>query len=88
MALIFVNRSAAPVTVNCTFVDGYVSELGGSVYPDYYPGSDTINAGGVGFISWDATNYQLTQFSHYANFSCNLPVGVEINILSASYTSV
>lgn len=78
-----VNRNAETATVNCTFVDGIVSEFGGSNYPAYYPQAIALLAGAGEVLSWLASDFDLPAFSSIANVSCALPPGTEITLLGA-----
>jgi hypothetical protein len=79
-ALYVANGGAAPVTVNCTFVDGI--QISGA---QYRPRSITLNPGEYGEILWLPNEYGLTAFSQWANFNCALPVGVQINEVLIQY---
>jgi hypothetical protein len=79
------NRNGAPVDVTCTLVDGLVADLGAGA-PSYYPQTVTLPANGSGGLIWMPADFELETFSPYQNYSCNVPAGVEINLLGHDYT--
>jgi hypothetical protein len=81
-AVIFMtNVTAAPIDVNCTFIDGGIAP---SVV--YHPKTVTLPANAMGGLVWTPAEFGLTTFSYYENFSCNLPPGVEMNVVGFDYT--
>ena len=78
---IFTNNSAAEVSFNCTFVDGYSAGIGGGSV--FNPQTVTIAAGMPGAVIWEPAEGEL--FSNNANVSCALPAGVEINALEIQF---
>lgn len=80
------NRNAAPVDVSCTLVDGVVADVGIPGLPAYYPQTITLAAGMPAIMIWDPADFGLTTFSVYQNYSCNLPAGVEINLVGNDYS--
>jgi len=70
-----INRRSATATVNCTFVDGEIAELGDT--PSYRPKSIALDEG-AGVLEWLAPDFGLSFFTSHANLSCLLPPGVEI----------
>lgn len=78
------NRNAAAVDVSCIFVDGVVADSG---FPTgYYPQTISLNPGIFTAMVWLPGDFGLTSFSGYTNFSCNLPAGVELNLVGSDYT--
>jgi hypothetical protein len=82
VALGFSNRSAVSVTFTCTFVDGFAPPFGA---PAFYPQEVTIPANSPGVAIWEPASEGVALFTGNANFNCNLPVGVEINLLEVQY---
>lgn len=80
--VIVVNRNATSATVRCTLVDGVVAEIG-DTDPGYYPLSVDVGPGGSGVLEWWPPDFGLETFTDIANFSCALPPGVEIALISA-----
>ena len=78
----FTNKSAAPVSFACTFVDGYAQGFFG-LEPLYYPTTVAVAANAIGAAQWTAE--EGTAFSNNANVSCVLPPGVEINLLLVQF---
>ncbi len=78
------NTNGTAVTANCTLVDGLAPGVSQDP-PGYYPKSLAIAAGDTGAIVWTPGEYQLSSFSPYQNFSCNLPPGVELNLVGNDY---
>lgn len=75
---VFRNNTDANQTVNCTFVDG-TPALAPLVL---LPKSGEILAGELAQIVWDpVADNGGTPFTAWNNLSCNLPAGVEIQIL-------
>lgn len=82
-AVVFLtNRGSNPVDVACTFVDG----VAGAIGPDYYPQTVTLPPGDLTPVIWDPATFSLPSFSGFANFSCNLPPNVEMNLVGFDYT--
>lgn len=54
-----VNRNAAAVDVDCTFIAGVVVEI---LPPDYYPLSVSAGPGVATLLEWDAGDYGLPSF--------------------------
>lgn len=79
-----VNRDTETATVDCTFVDGIVTEFGGPNFPVYYPQSIALLADAGEILSWEASEFELASFSSIANISCVLPPGTEITLLGAA----
>lgn len=79
------NTSATAITVSCTLVDGMATGVSGQA-PGYYPKSVAVAAGDTNGIVWTPGEYGLPSFSPYQNFSCNLPPGVELNLVGNDYT--
>lgn len=75
------NLGTAPVTVECTFVDGFALPWAGG--PTFNTGSVTLPAGGTNAIIWEPADGET--FSNNANLSCALPVGVEIQLVEIQY---
>jgi len=84
VSVYLVNRSAGTATVDCTFVDGIVTEIGGPGFPVYYPQSIALLAGAAEPLVWEASEFELTAFSTIANVSCALPPGTEIALIGAA----
>ena len=81
-AVVFVtNTTAAAINVSCTYVDG---GLAPSVV--FHPKTVAVPANAVVPIIWEPAEFALTTFSAYANFSCNVPPGVELNVVGVDYT--
>lgn len=79
----FANRGTDSATVQCTFVDGVVPELG--AFPAaYYSKAMTLGAGEAGLMSW-IPEWGET-FSPLPNLSCILPPGSEINLVGYVYS--
>jgi hypothetical protein len=78
----FVNTGAADYDVSCTFTDGVAAPFS---TPNYYPQTVTVPAGSANAAIWDPAAFALTTFSQYANFSCLLPPGGEINLLEIQF---
>ncbi|WP_457007542.1 hypothetical protein [Luteimonas sp. A537] len=76
----FTNQNAAPVDVNCTFVDGMTPPFDA---PAYYPQTITVAANGANIGEWLPPEGQA--FSSLANVSCSLPAGVALNVLEVAY---
>lgn len=83
-SVVVTNRSAADVDVTCTFVDGSAVE---ELSPSYYPQTVNVASGTVGQMFWAASDFDLVNFTGFANFSCSLPAGVELNLVSALYSN-
>lgn len=79
----FTNTNATPVTFNCTYVDGQASGFSGS---RFYPKSITLQASGPGFAQWVPSEEGQTIFRNYANVSCALPPGVELNSVQTYFS--
>lgn len=77
----FNNHGATEVTFSCTLVDGYASPWGSGGGPSYYPMQITIGGHGSQAVLWYAVDEGVAHFTTSANLSCNLPPGVEINVL-------
>jgi hypothetical protein len=75
------NTNASPVDVSCTFVDGPAAALA-----TFHPQTLTLDPGIFTAMLWEPEDFQLTTFSIWANFTCNLPPGVEINIVGHDFT--
>lgn len=80
VAVAMSNQGAAPVTVNCTFVDGVTAPFGEAMY---YPQAVEIAPGSVGVAEWNPAEGEA--FSSNANVSCNVPVGAAINFVEVVY---
>lgn len=74
-----VNTRTTPVTVTCSHVPG--NQLSGAPRPAYTK-SRTYAAGAGDYISWLPAEIGRERFSNSMNFSCQLPPGVEIRMLS------
>lgn len=78
----FTNGSETEQTINCTLVDGWaLAETG------FYPRSLVLTAGDTDFLVWEGVEFELEngKFSSWINFSCNLPVSTEINIVGGLF---
>ncbi|MBC7989294.1 MAG: hypothetical protein H7Y19_06900 [Luteimonas sp.] len=81
-AVVFVtNTTAAAINVSCTYVDG-------GLQPNvvFHPKTVAVPANAFAPIIWEPAEFSLTTFSLYANFSCNVPPGVELNVVGLDYT--
>lgn len=78
----FTNKTDAPVSFACTFVDGYAQGFFGAV-PVYHPATVALAANAVGAAQWTAEEDMA--FGNNANVSCVLPPGVEINLLLVQF---
>jgi hypothetical protein len=81
-AIFLTNRNAGAVIVSCTLVDGALAAQD----PGYYPQTVAALPGEVTIIVWDPADHGLETFQSYPNYSCNLPPGVEINVVGNDYT--
>ena len=79
--VILTNTTAAAINVSCTFVDG-------GLQPNvaFYPKTVTLAPNAFTPIIWTPEEFSLTTFSAFANFSCNVPPGVELNVVGVDYT--
>lgn len=75
-ALRITNTGDAETIVNCTFVNGR-----NTFNPQYTPGSLTLAAGATNWLRFFLED-PAPPGGDLANFSCNLPPGTEIGILS------
>ena len=75
-AVLLYNARAGAITVSCTLVQGYA---GGA---RYYTKSRTYGAGSDGYISWSEVDNNFPYYAELINFSCNLPPGVEMWLVS------
>lgn len=80
LVLAFTNQNAAPVDVNCTFVDDLTAPFGS---PAYYPLTIRVLGNSARDAGWSAAQGEL--FSPWANVSCNLPAGVALNALEVQF---
>lgn len=78
----FTNSSGSGQTINCTMVDGTPAV---ETAAGFYPKSLVLPAGTTSFIAWSATEFALTRFNSWINFSCNLPAGTEISLIGGYY---
>lgn len=69
--------------VSCTLVDGALAAQS----PGYYPQTVAALAGELTAIVWDPADHGLETFQPYQHFSCNLPPGVELNVVGNDYTA-
>jgi frataxin-like iron-binding protein CyaY len=79
--LIATNTNAQPVDLTCTLVDGVLSIV------FYYPKTISIPANDAAQIVWLPSDNGGTSFTGFENFSCNVPSGVEINVVGFDYES-
>ena len=79
------NRNVVPVIVSCTLVDGVVAEIGVGA-PGFYPQTIAALPGVATPIVWDPADHELESFHPYQNYTCNLPPGVEINVVGNDYS--
>ncbi len=79
--LIATNTNAQAVDLTCTLVDGVLSLV------FYYPKTVSIPANDAAQIVWLPSDNGGTSFTGYENFSCNVPPGVEINLVGFDYES-
>lgn len=84
--IILTNRNDEAVIVSCTLVDGVVAEIGIPDLPAFYPQTVAALPGEATVILWDPADHGLESFHVYQNYSCNLPPGVEINLVGNDYT--
>lgn len=70
------NNGASSITVTCTLVQG---SAGGA---RYYTKSRTYSARSGGYILWSEVDNSFPYYLELINFSCNLPPGVEIRLVS------
>lgn len=84
--VIVTNRNAEAVIVSCTLVDGVIAEIGIPDLPAFYPQTVAALPGVITPIVWDPADHGLESFHSYQNYSCNLPSGVEINLVGNDYT--
>jgi hypothetical protein len=70
------NQNAKPVDLTCTLVSGPYPGLAA-----YMPKTVTLPAHSTGVVDWTET------FNTYFNVSCNVPPGVEINVVGAKFTT-
>lgn len=73
------NAGAAEATVNCSLVTGGTLPVASATY---FPKAFTVPAGASVVASWDpALDNEGEQFAHTLNYSCNLPPGLQINVV-------
>jgi hypothetical protein len=74
----FANHNASAVTVNCTLVGG----TAGVTAVTYFPKSISVpgNLSGV-VLPWDTSDNGGAEIDNTVNFSCQLPVGIDINFI-------
>ena len=81
VSIVLTNTNAQAVDVACTLVDGVLDTV------RYLPKTLSIAATSIDQIAWRYTDYNNLSFSGYENVSCNLPPGVEINMVGFGYGS-
>lgn len=81
----FNNRTSAPVSVPCTFVDGFAAPFVNGNGPTFYVRNAEIEPNNAGAVTWGAEFEGVETFSSSANVSCALPPGVEIALLIAVF---
>ena len=81
----FLNRNDSPVSVACTFVDGYAAPFVNGNGPTFYVRETQLGAQNGGDLTWGSEDEGLSLFSPNANVSCALPPGVEIALLIAVF---
>lgn len=84
------NRRAAAVDVTCTFVNGVVADAHLSFpsipLPTYYAKTVNVAPGQFAPVLVLASDYGLEGFPmQYMNVNCNLPSGVEMNLVGYGY---
>lgn len=76
--LLLSNRGTATATVDCTLVTGILNVN----IPSYFPKSVAIPAGGWTSLFWSpGSDNGGAAFENGLNYSCRLPVGVDINTI-------
>jgi len=70
------NQNPEPVDLTCTMVSGPYPGLAA-----YMPKTVTLAAHSTGLLDWTET------FNTYFNMSCDVPPGVEINVVGAKFTT-
>lgn len=78
--LVLYNRAVAPLNVTCSLVHSY--EAGGLIVPK----TVAIPAGARGFLVWTTADVGNPASIAFANFSCDLPAGVEIGYAFYRYS--
>ncbi len=81
----FLNRNDSPVSVSCTFVDGYAAPFVDGDGPTYYVQNTQLGSQNGGSVVWGAEFEGVSLFSPNANVSCALPPRVEIALLIAVF---
>jgi hypothetical protein len=76
------NLNTVAVELSCTLVDGPLPVLA-----SYYPRTVSVEPNIASVIVWLPSDYGIPSFTGSENFSCNLPPGVEINIVGFGYES-
>ena len=78
------NTSSTSATVSCIYRPG---EEVGAASPTAFPKNLVLAAGQTGFIIWtSAADNAGNSFERPANFSCNLPVGFELEFIVVDQT--
>lgn len=73
------NNLASATDVSCTFVNGTPAD--GST--EFFPRTQNYPAGSGGYILWSAAgDNENVPFVKLINFSCNLPAGVELRLIT------
>lgn len=72
------NNLASATDVACTLVNG--SPADGST--EFFPRTQSYSAGSGGYILWTAADNEDVPFARLINFSCNLPAGVELRLIT------
>jgi len=79
--VIATNQNSATVDLTCTLVAGPLPGLAG-----YYPQTVALQPHGTDAIEWLPSEFN--DLPNYVNVSCNVPPGVEINVVGSDYTSI
>lgn len=76
------NNTAAAVDVSCTLISGNAVDG-----PTYFPKTQAYAAGTGAYILWSTADNGGANFGSQGNFSCNLPPGVELRLVTNLSTS-
>lgn len=75
------NSGASAVSATCTLVTS--TPVDSNVR--FYTKTQTFNAGTGNYLLWDAADNGGANYASLINFSCNLPPGVEIRLVTRSF---